>query len=153
MPEGHFISIFVDWETFRSNFGNTLGSSWGQKSSWRVYKIYVLIRCRFSRFLPDHFGGFWRPLGEVFGDILATFVVIDFIINLYMIFRWFFIDFDALWTSKIGQKAWRVVQKSTLHLICYRMSMDIDFGWILGSGWEQFWVPIGLQKWLRKQVV
>ena len=54
-------------------------------------------------------------------------------------------DFDTLSTSKIKQKAWRVVQKSTLHLICYGMSMDIDLGRILGSGWEQFWFPIGFR--------
>ena len=65
----------------------SLGSSWAQKSFWNVYGVCLLIRSRFSGFLTDHFGGFWRPLGEVFGDILATFVVIDFIINLYMIFK------------------------------------------------------------------
>ena len=55
-------------------------------------------------------------------------------------------DFDTLWTSKIKQKAWRVVQKSTFHVVRYRMCLKIDFGWIFGAGWEEFWVPIGLQK-------
>ena len=69
---------------------------------------------------------------------MVSFVDIDFTMKFYMILRQFLMDFDTLSTSKIKQKALRVVQKSTLHLICYGMSMDIDLGRILGSGWEQF---------------
>ena len=62
-------------------------------------------------------------------------------------------DFDTYWISKIKQKAWRVLQKSTFHVVRYRMCLKIDFGRVLGAGWKQFWVPIGLQKRLRKQVL
>ena len=84
---------------------------------------------------------------------MVSFVDIDCIMKFYMILRQFLMDFDTLSTSKIEQKAWRVVQKSTLHVVCYRTSMDIDFGRILGSGWEPFGVSVGLQERLRKQVL
>ena len=106
-----------------------------------------------QQFDAAHFGGFWNALGEDFGDILVSCVNIVFRMNFYRMLTSFFIDFDTFWRSKIKQKVWKVVQKSTLHLICYRMSMDIDLGRILGSGWEQFWFPIGLQKRLRMQVL
>ena len=73
--EGHFISVFVDWDAFRSSFGNTLGSSWAQKSSWRLYRICLLIRSRFSEFRSANFTRFWRPLREVFGDLFNLFWV------------------------------------------------------------------------------
>ena len=62
-------------------------------------------------------------------------------------------DFDSLWTNKIKQKLWRVLQKSTFDVVRYRMCLKIDFGAILDAGWEQFWNPIGLQERLRKQVL
>ena len=140
-------------ESFWEDLGTILGSCWVQKPSWTLLASFVQAGSRFPHQNAGHFGGFWRAFGKDFGDILVPFVDMDFTMNFYMILKWFFMDFDTLWTSKIKQKAWRVVQKSTLHLIWYWMSMDIDFGRILRSGWEQLWVPIGFPKRLRKQVL
>ena len=84
---------------------------------------------------------------------MVSFVDVDCIMKFYMILRQFLMDFDILSTSKIEQKAWRVLQKSIFHVVRYRMCLKIDFGRVLGAGWEQFCVPIGPQKRLRKQVL
>ena len=147
---GHFEWILkVFWE----DFWIILGSCSVQKSSWKRSESWVEAGSRFSEFDADHFGRFWTGFGNHFGDILVSFVDIDFTMKFHMILKQFLMDFDTLSTSKIKQKAWRVLQKSTLHVICYRTSMDIDLRRISSSGWEQFWVPIGLQKRLRKQVL
>ena len=140
-------------EAFWEDLGTILGSCWGQKPSWKLPESFVQAGSRFPQFDAAHFGGFWRAFGEDFGDILVSFVDINITMNFYMMLRWFFMDFDTLWTSKIKQKAWRVVQKSTFHVVCYRMCLDIDFRRILGSRWKQFWVPIGLQTRFRAQVL
>ena len=138
---------------FWKHFGVMLRSKIVFEAPWTLHSSQTSISTPFPHQNSGHFGRFWRAFGKVFGIILVCFVDIDFTMNFYMILRQFLMDFDTLSTSKIKQKAWRVVQKSTLHLICYGMSMDIDLGRILGSGWEQFWFPIGLQKRLRMQVL
>ena len=88
-----------------------------------------------------------------FGNIFLFFLDIHFAISFHLLLRWFFIDFHALQTSKNEQIQWEVLQKSNFRLVSYRMCLGIDFGRILESGWRHFWVPIGLQKRLRKQVL
>ena len=61
--------------------------------------------------------------------------------------------FGTLWTSKNEYFAWEVLKKSNFCIVSYRMPMGIDFGKILGPGWEQFGDPIGVQKRLRKQLL
>ena len=147
------IWFWYDFGSFWVQFWAVLRSCWGQKSAYRLHGRSIRLRPGSRQFDFAHFGRFWETFGEDFGDIFVSFVDIDFIIKVSMILKWFLMDFDTLWTSKSEQKAWRVVQKSTLHVVCYRMGMDIDFGRILGSGWEQFHVPIAFQKRLRKQVL
>ena len=139
--------------SLREDFGSILGSSWDQKSSWRLHGRSTRLRTRSRQFNSAHFGGFRRPLGEVFGDIFLSFLGIDFAIGFHLLLRWFFIDFHALRTSKSEQIAWEVLQKSNFRVVCYCMCLGIDFGSIFGSGWTHFWIPMGLQKRLRKQVV
>ena len=147
---GHFEWIL---EVFWEDFSIILGACSAQKSSWKRSESWVEAGSRFSEFDADHFGGFWRAFGKHFGDILVSFVDVNFIMHFDMILRWFFIDFLTLWTSKNEQIQWEVLQKSKFRLVCYRMCLGIDFGWILESGWRHFWVPSGHQKRLRKQVL
>ena len=147
---GHFEWIL---EVFWEDFWTILGSCSLQKSSWKLSQSFVEAGSRFSEFDSDHFGGFWRAFGNHFRDILESFVDINVIMDFDMIFRWFFIDLHTLQTSKSEQITWEVLQKPNFRLVCYRMCLEIDFGRILGSGRKQFWVPIGLQKRLRKQVL
>ena len=147
----HYFGVILGstWE----DFGSILGSSWAQKSSWRLHGHSIRLRPRSRQFDFAHFGGCWRSLGEVFGGIFLSFLDIDFAIGFHLLLRWFFIDFHTLWTSKSEQIAWEVLQKSNFRLVSYRMCLGIDFGRILESGWRHFWVPIGLQKRLRKQML
>ena len=147
---GHFEWIL---EVFWEDFSIILGACSAQKSSWKRSESWVEAGSRFSEFDPDHFGGFWRAFGKHFGDILVSFVDVNFIMHFDMILRWFFIDLHTLWTSKSEQIQWEVLQKSNFRLVSYRMCLGIDFGRILESGWRHFWVPIGLRKRLRKQVL
>ena len=62
-------------------------------------------------------------------------------------------DFGTLWTSKNEHFAWRVLQKSNFRLVCNRMHIRIDFGWILGPGSGHFWVPMGVQKRLGERLL
>ena len=140
-------------EALWEDFWTILGSCAAQKSSWKLSESFLKAASRFAHFDADHFGGFWRGFGKHFGDILVSLVDVNFIMHCDMIFRWFFIDFHALWAGKNEQIAWEVLQKSKFRVVCYRMCLEIDFGWILGSGWSQFWVPSGRQKRLRKQVL
>ena len=45
--------------------------------------------------------------------------------NFYMILKGFLMDFDTLWTSKNEHFTWRVVQKSSFRLVCYRMHIGV----------------------------
>ena len=111
----------------------------------------VLVGARFSGFDAAYSGGFWGPFRKVFGYILVSYVHVNFIMDFYLILQWILMDFGTLWTSKNEHFVWRVLQKSNFRLVCYRMHIRIDFGWILGPGSRQFWVPIGVQKRLREQ--
>ena len=71
-----------------------------------------------------------------FGDILVSFVDVNFTMILNMILRWFWVNFDTLWTSTNEHFAWRVLQKSNFRVACYRMRMRIDFGKTLGLIWK-----------------
>ena len=146
----HFGAILgSNWE----DFGSILGSSRAQRSSWELSESCVRAGSRFSGFGPPLFEGFWRPPGRVFGNIFVSFLDIDFAIGFHLLLRWFFIDFHTFRTSKSEQIQWEVLQKSNFRLVSYRMCLGIDFGRILESGWRHFWVPIGLRKRLRKQVL
>ena len=93
------------------------------------------------------------PILEDFGGLLGRFLDIDFAIGFHLLLRWLFVDFHTPWTSKSEQIAWEVLQKSNFRVVRYRMCLRIDFGWILELGFRHFWVPIGLQKRLWKQVL
>ena len=147
---GHFECIL---EAFLEDFWTVLGSCWAQKSSWKLSESFVQAGSRFSGFDSDHFGGFWRGFGKDFGDIFVSFVDVNVIMNFDMILWWFVTDFHTLWTSKSEQIALKVLQKSNFRVVRYRMCLEINFGRILGSNWRHFWIPIGLQKRLQKQVL
>ena len=145
-------SFWCILEALWEDFWAILGSCWAQKSSWKLSESFVQAGRPFSSFDADRFWGFWRGFGKHFEDILLSLVDVNFIMHFNTIFRWFFIDFHALRASKNEQIAWEVSQKSKFRVVCYRMCLEIDFGWILGSGWNQFWVPSGRQKRLRKHM-
>ena len=147
---GHFECIL---DAFQKDFWTILGSCWAQKSSWKLSESCVRAGSRFSGFGSPHFEGFWRPPGKVFGDNFVSFLDIDFAISFHLLLEWFFMDFHTFRTSQSEQIQWEVLQKSNFRRVSYRMCFGIDFGRILESGWRHFWVPIGLQKRLWKQVL
>ena len=150
-------SLWVHFEyisgSFWEDFENILGSCPVQNSSWKLSESIVRVRSRFSGFDADHFGGFWKPLGEVFRHVLVSFVDINFTMDFNMILKWFLMDFSTLWTSKNEQKARNVVQKSNFRVYCDRMRMRMDFRWIMRSFRSCFWPSIGLRKRLGRQLL
>ena len=99
----------------------------------------------FGRFLWAFSGRLWKYFSDFFGVRFWNRISLACI----MIFD----GFHTSWTSKSEQIQWEVLQKSNFRLISYRMCLGIDFRRILESGWRHFWVPIGLQKGLRMQVL
>ena len=99
----------------------------------------------FWSILEASWGGFWI--------YFQCFLIIDFALGFHLLLKCFFPDFHALWAGKNEQIAWEVLQKSKFRAVCYRMRLEMDFGWILGSDWRQFWIPSARQKGLRKQVL
>ena len=101
-----------------------LEGPWGLCSGWKSIFQVPLHPCWIL--LDSCWEGFWRYF-RIFSWYRLHW-------EFLLILSWILMDFDTLWRGKIEQKAWRVVQKSTLHVVCYRTSMDIDSGRILGSG-------------------
>ena len=136
------LSNFMVWswiyDRFCHSHGTILDVFWGNVGLETCLGGSFLVRSRFNHFDSPHFGRFWDPHGKVFGDILVSFVDVNFMMDFYMIFEWILMDLDSLWTSKSEQIQWEVVQKSNFRIVCYRMWLGIDFGRILGLGWKDF---------------
>ena len=118
-----------------------------------LWGLCSLVGARFSGFDAAYFGVLWGPFRKVFGYILVSYVDVNFIMDFYLNLQWILMDFGTLWTSKNEHFVWRVLQKSNFRLVCSRMYIRIDFGWILGPGSRQFWARIGVQRRLREQLL
>ena len=93
-------------ESLWGDFWSILGSCWPPKSSWKLFESLVRGGSRFSGFDAAHFGRFWRAFGKVFGDILPSFVDINFTMNFYTILRWFLDGFENVF----GSGFWKVLE-------------------------------------------
>ena len=75
-----------------------------------------------------HFGGFWHPLGEVFGVMLASFFDILFAILFYKLRKQNLMDFETFLKSKNEHFACEGLQKSKFRIDEYPMLIGTDFG-------------------------
>ena len=134
---------------FLDRFGVMLSSETVLDALWEL----CLCRKPISTVRPTPF---WRILGsfwEGFWIYFCIFFGYRFWNRFSFAFALILIHFHTLRTSKSEQIRWEVLQKSNFRIVCYRMCLEIDFGRILGVGWRQFWVPMGVQKRLGKDVL
>ena len=134
---------------FLNHFGVMLNSQIVLESPWEVcwaWKSIFQVRLRpFWRVLERFWGSFWRYFGifcryRFHYEILYDFKTI----------------FDGFWYLVDKQNQAKSMEGSAkINFSCCSLSNVFGnrFSTEFGFGWKQFWVPIGFQARLRKQVL